>query len=270
MDASFGLELNKIADRYYINDETRKPIIYLAEYEKLFREVRYEKLHILELGVHSGASLLMWRDYLPNAIIVGLDIGDKPACINNDNRIRFVKGSQDDPLALEKAAQASGGQFDFIIDDASHIGYHTKRAFCYLFPYWLKAGGYYIIEDFGTGYYPILPYGSVYVEPSFDDKGPHTRIFKSHQYGVVGFLKQLVDYMMKDLMTKSPSYLNIVRITFIINCAIIRKSENSTIEPPYPVSLKPSKGSFVLNSLIFLRNRIFNMFYRLRNLRGMR
>jgi methylase of polypeptide subunit release factors len=37
-------------------------------------ERRFDKPRILELGVFSGASLLIWRDYLPNATILGIDI----------------------------------------------------------------------------------------------------------------------------------------------------------------------------------------------------
>lgn len=234
MAHSYGRELQALADRYYTDDGTRKPIIYFEEYERLFGPVRNEELHILELGVKSGASLLIWRDYFPNAVIVGLDIEDKPECVPVDDRMKFVKGSQDDPAALEKAVSLSGRPFDFIIDDASHIGYLTKRSFCYLFPRWLKPGGYYFIEDYGTGFLPEYPDGSDYVEPPLGDEGTGTRIFESHRYGMVGFIKQLIDFMNKDLMKQAPSYLNIVRLTIVTNLAIIRKSETAVLEKDWP------------------------------------
>jgi hypothetical protein len=257
MDNSYGWDLQSIADRYYTDDGTRKPFIYFEEYERLFNAVRNEKLHILELGVKSGASILMWRDYFPNSIIVGLDIEDKPACIpDDDQRLTFIMGSQDDPSTLEKAARASGEQFDFIIDDASHIGYLTKRSFCYLFPRWLKPGGYYFIEDFGTGFLPEFPDGSPYVEPSLHDDGSGTRIFESHQFGMVVVIKQLIDFMMKGLMKNSPSYLNIERITILTNLAIIRKSDSKESVSPYPDDPKQSVDLSKPHKMDYFKNRI--------------
>jgi len=83
-DAMDADELGAIADRHYRADGTRKAPTYLREYERLLHGQRDASLRILELGVASGASLLMWRDYLPNATIVGIDINDPPPRIIND------------------------------------------------------------------------------------------------------------------------------------------------------------------------------------------
>lgn len=68
-------ELEKLAKRYYSKgDYTRKGPTYRNSYARLMNERRFDKPRILELGVFSGASLLIWRDYLPNATILGIDI----------------------------------------------------------------------------------------------------------------------------------------------------------------------------------------------------
>ncbi len=68
-----------LADRHYAEgDFTRKAPSYLQEYERILEGLRDKEARILELGVSSGASLLLWRDYLPNATIVGIDIEEIP------------------------------------------------------------------------------------------------------------------------------------------------------------------------------------------------
>jgi len=217
--------LSTLADCHYAaGDFTRKAPSYLQEYERILAGLRDTDVRILELGVSSGASLLLWRDYLPNAIIVGIDIEKMPEKIANQDRIHFLQGSQDDPLTLEKAAQIAGGAFDLIVDDASHLGHLTKRSFTYLFPKLLKPGGIYVIEDFGTAYMPEYPDGSSFVEPLSGDMTSDTIVFESHQFGMVGVVKQLIDHMMQELMTGTRSYLSIARMTILVNIAFIEKS----------------------------------------------
>lgn len=228
--------LSIIADRYCTNDGNRKSDIYFLEYQRLLASRRNEPLRILELGVASGASLLVWRDYLPNATIVGIDIIDKPAALEGQDRVHFIRASQDDTTALDLAGQISGGLFDLIIDDASHIGYLTQRSFCHLFPRWLAPGGFYVIEDFGTGYLPEYPDGAPFVAPAIDGVGPDTTIFASNQHGMAGVVKQLIDHLMTELMTGKQSAFAIERITVLTNIAFIGKSPG---RQPNPVDMVP-------------------------------
>lgn len=222
-DASLTLEA--LAERYYADgDGTRKGGSYLQSYARLLNGRRQEPLRILELGVSSGASLLSWRDYLPNATIVGIDIAPAPQRLLGVDRIHVLQGSQDDPAVLDQAAVIAGGSFDLIVDDASHIGYLTKRSFLYLFTRWLVPGGCYVIEDFGTGYLSDYPDGADYVLPRWNDATPETRQYRSSQYGMAGVIKQLVDYLMQELMTGTRSWLPIERITIETNIVFVDKS----------------------------------------------
>jgi hypothetical protein len=222
------LTLSTIADRYSTNDGNRKSDTYFVEYQRLLGPRRDAPLRILELGVASGASLLTWRDYLPNATIVGIDIAAKPAVLEGQDRVHFIRASQDDTTALDLAGHLSGGLFDFIVDDASHLGYLTKRSFCYLFPRWLASGGYYVIEDFGTGYMPEYPDGVSFEAPHVDDLGPETTIFASNQHGMAGVVKQLIDHMMTELMTGKQSPFAIERVTVMTNIAFIAKCSGTS------------------------------------------
>lgn len=229
-------ELEELAELYYSKgDYTRKGSTYLGSYARLMNERRFDKLRILELGVFSGASLLIWRDYLPNATIVGIDISEPPERILNLDRIHFIQGSQDDPEILRKAANLVGGQFDIIIDDASHIGYLTKRSLHYLFPLYLVPGGWYIIEDFGTAFIPEYPDGETYKEPAWNDAVPGMREFQSSQQGMVGVIKQLIDHQMQELMTGSRSFLSMDRMTIETNIVFVEKSKQAAAPWPGPI-----------------------------------
>jgi len=222
--SGFGVELYEIAERYYGNDDgTKKPISYWIEYEQLLHNRRSLPVRILELGVASGASLLTLRDYMPQATIVGIDIGRCPSRISDDERIHFIQGSQEDPAALDHAGRLAGG-FDLIIDDASHVGYLSKRSFCYLFPRWLVAGGVYAIEDCGTGFLPEYPDGEGFQEPPLNDAESTTRQFASHQFGMIGVVKQLIDFMMQELMTGDRPRFDIIKMVLRPNLALIYKA----------------------------------------------
>jgi hypothetical protein len=225
MDPDDAPTLDALAQRHYgAGDATRKAPTYWRTYEGLLSRRRFENLKILELGVWSGASLLIWRDYLPNAVIVGVDILPAPASVAGQDRIHVIQGSQDDPSVLGQASAIAGGPFDLIVDDASHIGYLTKRSFQDLFPRALAPGGFYVIEDFGTGYLGQYPDGEDFRPPDWQDAVPGTTVFASSQFGMVGVVKQLIDEMMQELMTGQRSWLAIDRITIETNLAIIRKS----------------------------------------------
>jgi hypothetical protein len=63
-------------------------------------------------------SLQMWRDYLPNARLIGFDIGDfTGVSIPNCTIFRGNMGERQDLLTMAKAV----GSFDIVTEDASHI-----------------------------------------------------------------------------------------------------------------------------------------------------
>lgn len=136
---------------------------------------------VLELGVHRGGSLLLWRDYFPNARILGIDVADVQIA---DPRIECVRASQDDERALhEAAARFAPDGFDLIIDDASHIAKLSEPSFRALYDAHLKPGGLYVIEDWATGYLPEWP----------DGKKQSRWRARSHEAGMVGWIKRLID-----------------------------------------------------------------------------
>ena len=67
-------------------------------------------------------------------------------------RIRIHRGSQVD-LPFLDSVLAEHGAPELIIDDGSHINEHIITTLKHLFPR-LKEGGYYVIEDTQTSYWP--------------------------------------------------------------------------------------------------------------------
>lgn len=175
---------------------TDKPLGYLLRYEKAFSEIVDKEIALLELGVAQGGSLIMWRDYFQKGTIIGLDV-KKVEIDDPTGRIRTYHGFQQDTELLTAVATTHAPcGFDVIVDDASHVGEITHASFWHLFERHLKPGGIYAIEDWGTGYWlghPYYPDGRR-IDPDVVRNPGGTGIpFLSHQFGMPGFVKQLVD-----------------------------------------------------------------------------
>jgi len=106
---------------------------------------RESKIRILEIGVKDGASLRMWREYYPNAEVVGIDI-------NKSIKIEGCTVLQMDQC--DQYALSLLGNFDIIIDDGSHMTLHQQLSFLQLFYNNLNEKGIYIMEDVHTSFYP--------------------------------------------------------------------------------------------------------------------
>lgn len=177
---------------------------YLARYDPLFAPLVDQPVNLLELGVFRGGSVRLWRDYFPNGKVVGVDLNVPPG-LENEPRITLYQGSQDDAALLNRiAAEHAPGGFDVVIDDASHIGTLTKASFDILFDRHLKAGGWYVIEDWPTGYLEDWHDGvAPRATPSRRERlarwllgvrtPPLKRPWPTHSYGLVGFVKDLID-----------------------------------------------------------------------------
>ena len=92
-----------------------------------------------------GASLRMWRDYFPNAQIVGVDIDAD--ILFEESRITTAQLDQTDPTSIAQFKETQGdSKFDIIIDDGLHTFNAAKTLFEGFFDL-LADDGVYIIED---------------------------------------------------------------------------------------------------------------------------
>jgi hypothetical protein len=215
----------KIHARLYNTDKPSFDV-YFRNYERFFGPLAGKPVHLLELGISAGGSLMLWRDYFRKGTIAGIDIS--PVRLDDPTgRIHAYQGLQQDRTLLDRVRRETAPEgFDIIIDDCSHIGEFTALSFWHLFDTHLKPGGLYVIEDWGTGYMRGTPDGKAYTpprsvgafrsrlrpllesaasRPEVTGRPAVSRVvraamnrlvrmkFRSHMHGLVGFIKQLVD-----------------------------------------------------------------------------
>jgi len=214
----------------YATDKVRNG--YMPWYDQIFGDDFESVKCMLELGVHTGGSLELWRDYFPRATVIGID-ADLTRCHCTDRtRIEVFEGSQVDAAFLRSVArQAAPDGFDLIIDDASHVAWQTAASFWTLFDY-LRPGGYYVIEDWGTGYLPDWTDGKTAKQPSYEVSlleriarrlDIHFRQ-RSHQHGMVGFVKKLIDEQGLRDLTRGKRKSPFASITITPGIAAVRKN----------------------------------------------
>ena len=124
---------------------------YLPLYWRYFRDIQFSTKKILEIGIHKGGSLKLWKDFFPNAEIHGFDIDENCKGFEED-RIKIFIGDQ----GKENDFKQFDEDYDIIIDDGSHIPEHMLKSLNYLYKRNLKHGGIYIIEDIEENQYQFL------------------------------------------------------------------------------------------------------------------
>lgn len=134
---------------------------YTPAYEKILADTRLDAKLVVEIGIgfpelmrpivgdsyRPGASLRMWRDYFPNAQVVGCDIRRDVLFQEDRIQCRLVdQSSRESLLALKTALISHHGAADMILDDGSHEPAHMVLSFQMLWGA-VRPGGFYIIED---------------------------------------------------------------------------------------------------------------------------
>lgn len=119
---------------------------YTPVYWELFGFWAAEVKNVLEIGINEGRSLRMWRDFFPNATIIGFDIN--PRTLIQEDRIRSFVCDQGDEHSLMWALFHSGNKkYDIIIDDGGHLYKEQAVSLKMLCPHYMVPEGIYVIED---------------------------------------------------------------------------------------------------------------------------
>lgn len=116
---------------------------YTPYYHWLFKDKREEVKRVLEIGIDTGASLRMWKDYFPYAEIIGVD--NNKGTLLFEDRISSHQCDQSSQSELETLRDAVG-ECDLIVDDGSHNPQHQILT-CNILAAKLAIGGVYVIED---------------------------------------------------------------------------------------------------------------------------
>jgi hypothetical protein len=156
--------------RFYRTDKSSLGNNYSPHYQRHLGPIRFKKNLVLEIGVGGNArrdgggnSLHLWRDYMPRATVVGLDIHAKELPFLGP-RVHLVQGDQSSAEDIGRIIDRFGPP-DVVVDDGSHVGSDVIASFTYLFDR-MRAGGLYVIEDLFYSFHPDFG-GS-------DDPGPAT------------------------------------------------------------------------------------------------
>jgi hypothetical protein len=184
---------------------------YTPIYERHLGHLRNESFSLLEVGVggyeypdRGGQSIRMWERYFPNALIYCADVHLKQL---NFDRATFIHAGQD---SKELTQSARIIQPLVIIDDASHVNELTIQTFKNLWPN-VATGGFYIIEDLHTAYWP-------------EEYGGQNDLYINH-LSIMGFLFELQQDLNAEwtLPASVPAYTDIESITMYKSIAIIKK-----------------------------------------------
>jgi hypothetical protein len=177
-------------------DTTTKSDDYYEIYEKHFTAMRNSPLNIVELGVFEGKSTKVLATYFRHSRILALDLELRDIDFSHYPNVVYANCDQKDRRALSKICGITFPTgIDLVIDDAAHIGFYSLNSFFALFPL-LRPSGYYVIEDWGTGYWNDWPDGKAFhCHICSAASGDVPKRIKSHDFGMVGFIKLLIDYV---------------------------------------------------------------------------
>lgn len=121
---------------------------YFHVYDSLFSRFRGEPITFVEIGVLSGGSLHMWRDYFgPDARIIGIDLSEDARKWESDGFEIFV-GNQSDP-GFWSNFFSKVGAVDVLLDDGGHT-YLQQITTCLEAADFIKDGGLIVVEDTHT------------------------------------------------------------------------------------------------------------------------
>jgi hypothetical protein len=139
-----NIGLKYITDKAYFH-------LFTEFYNDYFEKFLDRPINILEIGIFEGKSLLMLKEFFPEATIYSIDINPASVALNLGSNIHTYLCSQDDFPNLQDIFNDK--KFDIIIEDGSHMTSHQQTSLGFFFPY-LNSGGIYVCEDLHTSYSP--------------------------------------------------------------------------------------------------------------------
>ena len=143
-----------------------------------------EDLAFLEIGIASGYSLRMWREYFTGNMTLHFADVSQPTLAHQLPGTKVWIADATKETALKKiAAQTPKGAFDLIVDDGSHSPRDVRATFMLAFPM-LRPGGILAIEDLNTGYLhgraqKVLPLSGSGVNTAQANRGSHVDMIKA-------------------------------------------------------------------------------------------
>lgn len=167
---------------------------YFDIYHRHFSRFIGKKVRVMEVGVYSGGSLGMWRDYFgPDCTVYGVDI--EPACLSyKRDGVEILIGDQGDPR-FWKQVKESVPEIDIFIDDGSHFPEHQIVTLEEMLPH-VAPGGVFLCEDiygYPAGFLPYL-FGLSGAFYSATDNDFLKAVDSIHFYPSIGVIEKAARY----------------------------------------------------------------------------
>ena len=149
---------------------------YFPVYEKLFSKFRGKKITFVEIGVLSGGSLFMWKNYFgKDARIIGVELNPDAKRFEKDGFEIHIGNQSDENFWKDFFNKV--GEVDIILDDGGHTNFQQVVTCCSCIPF-IKDKGLMVVEDVFHSY--GLSYGA---------KG----FFNPSKYSFINFCKKSID-----------------------------------------------------------------------------
>ena len=149
---------------------------YFPVYEKLFSKFRGKKITFVEIGVLSGGSLFMWKDYFgKDARIIGVELNPEAKKFEKEGFEIYIGNQSDENFW--KGFFDKVGEVDIVLDDGGHTNFQQIVTCCSCIPS-IKENGIMVVEDVFHSY--GLSYGA---------KG----FFNPSKYSFINFCKKSID-----------------------------------------------------------------------------
>jgi hypothetical protein len=191
--------------RSYFDSVTQGPGIwkwthYFDIYDRHFRQFVGKKVHVVEVGIYSGGSLDMWRDYFGSQCCVyGVDIEGACKAYEKENTRVFIGDQSDRNFWRDFRKQVP--QVDIVIDDGGHHPVQQIVTLEEMLPH-VRSGGIYVCEDihgkdnrFGAYVYGLAKSLNLFakeqgVENAVVPSGFQAAISSIHQYPFVTVIEK--------------------------------------------------------------------------------
>jgi len=149
---------------------------YFPVYEKLFSRFKGKKITFVEIGVLSGGSLFMWRNYFgKDARIIGVELNPEAKRFEKDG-FEIHIGNQSDENFWKDFFEKIG-EVDIILDDGGHTNFQQIVTSCSCIPF-IKDDGILVVEDV------FHSYGVSYGASGF---------YNPSKYSFINFCKKTID-----------------------------------------------------------------------------
>lgn len=153
------------------SNQTLKHQNYYKIYDKIFNSFKGKEIIFVELGVLYGGSLQAWQEYFgENAKIIGIDINPNLKKFET-KKIKIEIGDQSKKEFWEMFYKKYG-KIDILLDDGSHINFHTIFTLISSIKN-IKKNGMIVVED------TMCSYDEKYGNPS--------------KYSFINFTKKCID-----------------------------------------------------------------------------